>query len=58
MAGPYDSHCHGANSERKLGLGRTVIRRRRMYVHTYGICHMIQKPLSVCFSAGAYKETF
>jgi hypothetical protein len=29
------------------GLDRAVICRRRMYVHTYGICRVVEKPLSV-----------
>jgi hypothetical protein len=48
--------CTGDTS--RVGLGRTVIRRRRMYVHTYGICRMIESPLGVCLFAGVYREGF
>jgi hypothetical protein len=39
---------------RGLGLGRTVIRCRRMYVCTYGICRIIEKPRSVCFFSAPF----
>jgi hypothetical protein len=42
----------------RLGLGSTVIRRERTYVHIYEICHMNQKHLSVCFFPGVYVEGF
>jgi hypothetical protein len=29
-----------------------------MYAHTYGICHIIQRPLSVCLFSGVYKDGF
>jgi hypothetical protein len=34
---------YGKTSRSQLGLYRTVIRRWRMHVHTYGICHIVQK---------------